>query len=123
MVPVFRRQMLRLRAVSAAPYRASSSSPPTGGREKGEGGKSGLFPVRMLRWVSVSPDGKNVAYTALGHIYVRPLPAGAPRRLTKQTDHFEYYPSWSRDSKSLVYTSWNDEKLGEVRVARTYWLA
>jgi imidazolonepropionase-like amidohydrolase/Tol biopolymer transport system component len=78
---------------------------------------AGTFPVRMLRWVSVSPDGKRVAYQALGYIYVRDLPAGTPRRLTAQTDHFEYFPSWSRDSKSLVYASWNDESLGAVRVA------
>ena len=77
----------------------------------------GTFPVRMLRTVAVSPDGKRVAYQALGHIYVRDLPNGTPKRLTTQTDHFEYFPSWSRDSKSLVYTTWNDEKLGSIRVA------
>ena len=76
----------------------------------------GTFPVRMLRTVSVSPDGKRVAYQALGHIYVRDLPNGTPKRLTAQTDHFEFYPSWSRDSKSLVYTTWNDATLGSVRV-------
>ena len=76
-----------------------------------------VFPVRMLRWVSVSPDGKRVAYSALGSIYVRDLPNGTPKRLTKQTDHYEYFPSWSRDSKSLVYATWNDETLGSIRVA------
>jgi imidazolonepropionase-like amidohydrolase/Tol biopolymer transport system component len=94
---------------------ATSPSPPIGGRGQGEGGT--LFPVRMLRWVSVSPDGRRVAYVALGHIYVRDLPDGRPKRLTKQTDDFEYFPSWSRDSKSLVYVAWNDDTLGSVRVA------
>ncbi len=78
---------------------------------------SANFPVRMLRWVSVSPDGNRVAYQALGHVYVRDLPNGSPRRLTAQTDHFEYFPSWSRDSKSFVYSTWNDETLGSIRVA------
>ncbi|HEY6051725.1 MAG TPA: amidohydrolase, partial [Thermoanaerobaculia bacterium] len=78
---------------------------------------AGTFPVRMLRWVGVSPDGKRVAYTALGYIYVRDLPNGTPRRLTKQTDHWELFPSWSRDSQSLVYATWNDESLGTIRVA------
>ena len=36
------------------------------------------FPVRMLRNVSVAPDGSAVAYDALGHVYVRPLPTGEP---------------------------------------------
>ncbi len=79
--------------------------------------KAPVFPVRMLRWVAVAPDGKRVAYQALGSIYVRDLPNGTPRRLTTQTDHFELYPSWSRDGKSLVYTTWNDDTLGSIRVA------
>ena len=75
------------------------------------------FPVRMLRWVTVSPKGDQVAYQALGHIYVRALPDGAPRRLTKQTDHFELYPSFSRDGQRIVYSTWDDEKAGTVRIA------
>jgi imidazolonepropionase-like amidohydrolase/Tol biopolymer transport system component len=77
----------------------------------------GEFPVRMLRWVTVSPDGKRVVYQALGHLYVRDLPDGSPRRLTSQSDHFEYFPSWARDSRSVVYSTWNDESLGSIRVA------
>src|SRR5258708_22725464 len=76
-----------------------------------------LFPVKMLRWVSVSPNGKQVVYGALGYIYVRDLPNGTPHRLTKQSDHFEFYPSWSRDGKSVVYSTWNDVTLGSIRIA------
>jgi imidazolonepropionase-like amidohydrolase/Tol biopolymer transport system component len=75
------------------------------------------FPVRMLRWVEVSPKGDRVVYEALGHIWVKDLPNGAPRRLTKQNDQFELYPSWSRDGRWIVYTTWNDEKAGSIRVA------
>jgi imidazolonepropionase-like amidohydrolase/Tol biopolymer transport system component len=75
------------------------------------------FPVKMLRWVSVSPTGKQVAYCALGYIYVRDLPNGTPHRLTKQSDAFEFYPAWSRDGKSIVYTTWNDLTYGTIRVA------
>jgi imidazolonepropionase-like amidohydrolase/Tol biopolymer transport system component len=74
------------------------------------------FHTKMLRWVQVSPRGDRVLYEALGHLYVRDLPKGTPRRLTSQNDHFELYPSWSRDGKSIVYASWDDEKLGAVRV-------
>ncbi|HUP63051.1 MAG TPA: amidohydrolase family protein [Thermoanaerobaculia bacterium] len=75
------------------------------------------FDVKMLRWVEVSPRGNQVLYQALGHIYVRDLPNGTPRRLTKQNDHFELYPSWSRDGRSIVYVTWNDETYGSIRVA------
>lgn len=75
------------------------------------------FDVRMLRNVVVAPDGQSVAYQALGHIYLRTLPEGEPTRLTTQTDHFEFMPSFSADSKQIVYVTWNDDKLGEIRVA------
>lgn len=74
------------------------------------------FKAKLLRWVQVSPDRKKVAYQALGRIYVRDLANGKPKRLTTQNEHFEMYPSWARDSKNIVYTTWHDEKLGSVRV-------
>jgi imidazolonepropionase-like amidohydrolase/Tol biopolymer transport system component len=74
------------------------------------------FDVRMLRWVQVSPDGRRVLFSAMGHLYVRDLPDGRARRLTTQNDHFEFYPSWSRDGRQIVYVSWDDDRLGGVRV-------
>ncbi|TDI50620.1 MAG: amidohydrolase [Acidobacteria bacterium] len=74
------------------------------------------FDVHMLRWVQVAPAGNKVVYQALGHLYVRDLPDGEPRRLTGQDDHFEFYPSFSRDGKWIVYVTWHDESLGSVRV-------
>jgi imidazolonepropionase-like amidohydrolase/Tol biopolymer transport system component len=115
------------------------------------------FPVRMLRDVRVSPDGKLVVYSALGHLYVRSLPEGTPRRLTAAApvrtndgetgrsgpqaqrsaspgaqrpassaqrptpnadDEYEFFPSFSRDGQWIVYTTWNDTRLGRVRVIR-----
>ncbi len=72
--------------------------------------------AKMLRWVSVSPRGDRVVYESRGHLYIRDLPDGEPERLTRQDDHFEYYPSFSRDGNQIVYISWDDEDLGAVRV-------
>jgi imidazolonepropionase-like amidohydrolase/Tol biopolymer transport system component len=74
------------------------------------------FHTRMLRWVRVSPQADRVVYQTLGHLYVRALPDGAPRRLTPQNEHTEFYPSWSRDGKSIVYVTWDDSLLGSVRI-------
>ncbi|MCX6923874.1 MAG: amidohydrolase, partial [Verrucomicrobia bacterium] len=74
------------------------------------------FDVKMLRGVTVSPKGDAVAYSALGHIYVRNLPAGQPRRLTADEKDFEFMPSWSRDGAWIAFVAWNDEELGSVRV-------
>ncbi len=72
--------------------------------------------VKMIRWARPSPDGSKVVFEALGQLWIRDLPTGQARRLTRQTDHFEFYPSWSRDGRSIVYTTWDDEELGTVRV-------
>ena len=72
--------------------------------------------THMLRWVSVSPQGDRVVYSALGRLYVKSLPGGTPKRLTTQDDHWEFFPSWSRDGRWIVYASWNDSTLGAVRV-------
>ncbi len=74
------------------------------------------FHTKMLRWVRVAPQGDRVVYQALGHLYVKALPNGAPKRLTTQTDHLEFYPSWSRDGRSIVYVTWDDSLLGSVRM-------
>ncbi len=71
------------------------------------------FPVKMLRDVRVSPDGKMVVYSALGKLYSRALPNGEPKRLTNSPD-LEFYPSFSRDGQSIVYVTWSDENHGRV---------
>ena len=76
------------------------------------------FDVKMLRNVVTSPDGKTVAYQALGYIYLKSLPDGKPERLTQQSDHFEFMPSFSADGKHLVYVTWHDERLGAIRIAK-----
>ncbi|HEV8690834.1 MAG TPA: amidohydrolase family protein [Ideonella sp.] len=76
------------------------------------------FPVHQLLSVNVSPDGKRVVYSALGHLYLKDLldgDKGQPRRLTKDDDRFEFFPSFSRDGKELVFVAWNDKSLGTVR--------
>ncbi|MCY4744271.1 amidohydrolase family protein [Pelomonas sp. UHG3] len=73
------------------------------------------FAVRQLRGAQVSPDGKRVVYAALGALYLKDLPNGEPRRLTRQTEAFELAPHWSRDGKSLVYATWRDDTQGSIR--------
>lgn len=80
------------------------------------------FRTKMLRWIQVSPAGDQVVFQSLGRLWTRSRnpetgEVGEPRRLTTQDDHFEFYPSWSRDGKWVVYVSWHDEELGAVRIA------
>lgn len=75
------------------------------------------FDVKMLRWVQTSPDGQSVVYQALGHLYIKQLPNGEPKRLTSD-EHFEFYPSWSPDGKWITYTTWTDDSKGAVCKAK-----
>ena len=80
------------------------------------------FDVKMLRMAQVSPDGKKVVYEALGKLWVNSLSNGKSdgkrSRLTKLDDDLrELFPQWSRDGKSIVFTTWDDEKQGSVHVA------
>jgi len=74
------------------------------------------FDVKMLRNVQVSPDGETAIFEALGHIYKRDLESGKIKRLTRQDDHFELFPQFSRDGKKIVYVTWDDNEQGSVRV-------
>jgi len=73
------------------------------------------FTVRAIRGSRVSPDGTKVVFEALGKLWVRAIPNGEPRRLTKDENVLELDPSWSPDGREIVYATWNDETLGEIR--------
>ncbi|WP_395344513.1 amidohydrolase family protein [Ningiella sp. W23] len=74
------------------------------------------FDVKMIRWSQASPDGKSILFQALGKLYLHDIKSGDVKRLTRQNDHDEYYPRYSHDGKSIVYTTWSDTELGAVRV-------
>ncbi|MBI3005636.1 MAG: PD40 domain-containing protein [Ignavibacteriales bacterium] len=76
------------------------------------------FDVKTLRWVTVSPDEKSVVYGALGKLWVRSLPSGTPKRLTKDERNLEFYPSFSRDGRWIAYATWNDEDRGALYKVR-----
>lgn len=68
--------------------------------------------VRIIQSPVASPDGRTLAFTALGGLYVQPLGGGgAPRKLVP-ADAFQ--PSWSPDGRSLVYVTWTAIDGGQV---------
>ncbi len=74
--------------------------------------------VKMLRWVTVAPDEKSVVYAALGKLWIRPLPNGTPKRVTRDEKNIEMFPSFSPDGKWLVYATWNDAEMGALQKVR-----
>jgi Tol biopolymer transport system component len=70
------------------------------------------FEVQALRWASRTPDEKHMVFQALGRIWVRNLETGAQERLTKQEDHYEFYPVISPVGDHVLYTTWNASMAG-----------
>src|SRR5262249_60201931 len=56
----------------------------------------------------LSPDGKQIAFAALGDIYVMPV-GGKPINLTKDAA-LDTDPSWSPDGSQLAYSSDRDNE-------------
>ncbi len=69
--------------------------------------------IKVLRQLVTSPDGNYCIFNALGNLWKHDFKTKKTNRLTNSTD-FEFEPSFSPDGKSIVYTTWNDEKMGTV---------
>ncbi|TRZ89677.1 hypothetical protein D4R89_05715 [bacterium] len=65
--------------------------------------------ARRISEPKISPDGKNVVFSALGRLWVMGLAEGTPHRLT-DTDVGEFQPSWSPDGQFIVYATWENMK-------------
>ncbi|MEN0005436.1 MAG: amidohydrolase family protein [Bacteroidota bacterium] len=70
--------------------------------------------VKVIRNAITSPDESTLVFNAVGYLWKKALPNGTPERLTKQSDAFEFEPSFSPDGKQITYVTWNDETMGSI---------
>ena len=63
--------------------------------------------VTQIRNPVVSPDGKQIAFTALNRLYTMNLVNGTPKRVST-FEFTEAQPAWSPDGSQLVWTTWQD---------------
>jgi Tol biopolymer transport system component len=65
--------------------------------------------AKIVRWPTVSHDGKTIAFAAVAYIWLMDLTTGKMRRLTGSVD-FEYMPAISPDGRSVAYVSFTESE-------------
>jgi imidazolonepropionase-like amidohydrolase len=62
--------------------------------------------ARLIRWPTLSPDGRRLVFSAMNRLYVQDYPNGSPRLLTAASGEGEFMPTWSPDGQSVIYVTW-----------------
>ena len=75
---------------------------------------SPTFRVRQIRDVVLSPDGSEVAFTALGRLYVMEADGGTPREVGGDVEAALFNPAWSPDGEMLAAVSWREPDGGHL---------
>jgi Tol biopolymer transport system component len=75
---------------------------------------AGPVQARLIQAPVASPDGRHVAFSALGRLYTMPLAANARPQALTRADVMAFQPSWSPDGKSIVYVTWDAAVGGQL---------
>lgn len=78
---------------------------------------TGPVRARIIQHPVQSPDGRFLAFSALGRLYVQALRPGASPRLLVDLPAGQFHPSWSADGKSIAFVTWTASDAGHVWTA------
>ena len=76
--------------------------------------ETGPVRARLIQQPTPSPDGKRIAFSALGRVYVMPLQTGAKPVAVTTASTPAFMPSWSPDGKRITYVTWTAAGDGAV---------
>ena len=71
---------------------------------------TGPVRARLVQAPIASPDGRRIAFSALGDIYVQPLAGRGPARRIAAG----FQPAWSPDGRDVLFVSWSEAAGGAV---------
>lgn len=69
--------------------------------------------VTQIRDAAISPDGKQIAFTAINRLYTMELPNGTPKRVSN-FNFTEAQPAWSSDGAQLAWVTWENNEVGHI---------
>jgi len=74
------------------------------------------FTITQIRDIAPSPDGSQLAFTALNEVYLMDLPNGTPKKLMDLSET-QAQPVWSPNGEWIAFVTWEAEggKLYKIR--------
>ncbi len=76
--------------------------------------ETGPVRARLIQAPVASPDGKRIAFSALGRVYTMELVQNAQPKVLSPAGVAAFEPAWSPDGGSIVYISWNAKDAGRI---------
>lgn len=73
------------------------------------------FTAKTIRHAITTHDGKRLIFNAVGYLWSKDLPNGKPQRLTNAST-FEFEPSLCLLKPWMVYVTWSDTAMGEIKL-------
>ena len=69
--------------------------------------EDGPVKARLIQTPNESPDGRQIVFSSLMHLYKMDVPGGKAGRLT-HSNALEFEPAWSPDGQWIAYVTWAD---------------
>lgn len=69
--------------------------------------------ARRIENPRLSPDGKQVVFSALGRLWIQDVSGSAVRQLKTGPDA-AYFPTWSPNGRDIAFVTWDDVEGGEI---------
>lgn len=76
--------------------------------------ETGDVRVRVIQTPRLSPDGRQVAFAALGTLYVQAMRPGSRPVAVRGVRGMAFQPAWSPDGRTLAYVTWSADEGGNV---------